>query len=374
MNHDLIVFGEDWGQHPSSTQHLIKHLAQDRKVIWINSIGLRRPKFSVTDISRVANKLKRMFRKKVCQSTERPENMTFIEPKVIPVATRKWEVNFNRLSLGKTLRKVMKRENIQNPIFWTSLPTATELTGICAESAIVYYCGDDFGALAGVDHKPVLNCELKLVDRADLILTASTALAKKFDPIKTKVLPHGVDMELFSIPSIKAHDLPEHGPVAGFYGSISEWLDQDLIIQCAASLPDWTFLFVGSQHVNVSKLQSMSNIHLLGARPHDQLPSYVQHWDVSIMPFMDNAQIRACNPLKLREYMAAGRPIVATAFPALEPYKNYITQANTPNEYIRGLKSAFKEGLTNQVDRQKAVRTESWSARAVDVNKMLNAL
>jgi len=374
MNRDLVVFGEDWGQHPSSTQHLIKRLAEDRKIIWVNSIGLRRPKFSVADISRVINKLKKMMGNMVAHSTPQPQNMTFIEPRVIPVPTSRWAINLNRLIIGKTLRKVMKKENIKNPIFWTSLPTAAELTGLCEESAIVYYCGDDFGALAGVDHQPVLNCEMKLAKKADLIFTASDVLANNFDPGKTKHLPHGVDTDLFTRPSIKAHDLPDHGPVAGFYGSISEWIDQDLIIQCATSLPDWTFVFVGSQHVDVSKLQSMPNIHLLGARSHEQLPSYVQHWDVSIMPFVDNAQIRACNPLKLREYMAAGRPIVATPFPALEPYKNYIIQANTQAGYVRGLKDAFKEGLTGQAPRQQAVNTESWSARADDVNIMLNTL
>ena len=375
MSRDLVVFGEDWGRHPSSTQHLIRQLAIDRKVIWVNSIGLRRPKFSLTDFGRLAKKLWRMTSRSIDHHTSsQPQNMSIVEPKVIPVPSNRLAIAFNRMMMGKALRKVMKKKNIYNPVLWASLPTVSDLIGICDERAVIYYCGDDFGALAGVDHQPVQKCEQQISAKADLILAASEALSDKFDQTKTKHLPHGVDLALFIRPSVRAKDLPAKGPVAGFYGSLSEWLDQDLIVQCARRMPNWSFVFVGTEHIDVSRLRSMANIHLLGPRPHDQLPRYVQHWDVSLMPFLDTAQIQACNPLKLREYLAAGRPIVATPFPALDAYDEYIVQAHTSHDFEQGLITALGESVEVSRLRRSSVQSESWTARADAIGKLIDAL
>jgi len=375
MNPGLIVFGEDWGRHPSSTQHLVRELAKDRDVIWVNSIGLRRPRFTLSDASRVAVKFGRMLGGKVKREiVSKPERMTIVEPTVIPLPGNPVAASINRRVLGRKLQSVMKQRNMTEPVLWTSLPTAVDLLGLCGEKAIVYYCGDEFGALAGVDHRPVLKCERKLADRADLILAASGILADKFGSPKTRLLPHGVDINLFSTPAERADDLPEADKIAGFYGSLSEWLDQELIAACANKFPNWSFVFIGEERTDVSQLRSLPNVHLLGPRSHDQLPRYVQHWNVSMMPFKDNEQIRACNPLKLREYLAAGRPVVATPFPALKAYGDLITLGSTADEFVRAIESASREHPSIAQLRKLSVQTESWSARAQNVSSHLSAL
>jgi glycosyltransferase involved in cell wall biosynthesis len=269
---------------------------------------------------------------------------------------------------GKINAKLWKKKLsfVKNPILWASLPTAVSAIGSLNESKVIYYCGDDFGSLAGVDHAPVLKLEQQLVVKSDLVFAASDFLTAKFSASKTHHLPHGVDYKLFSTPDERAKDLPLGKPIAGFYGSISDWVDVDLMAETASKMPHWNFVFVGEKRTDLSKLEALSNVFFLGERPHSALPSYVQHWQVSLLPFKDNAQIRACNPLKLREYMAAGTPIVSTNFPALKPYLSLI---HVGQDFTALLDNALMD--TRNSARKHLVQDESWEARAATIHKLL---
>jgi len=105
-------------------------------------------------------------------------------------------------------------------------------------------------------------------------------------------------------------------------------------------MPDWHFVFIGKPAIDISKLTDFYNVHMLGERAHHQLPSYSQHWTVSLLPFIDNAQIRSCNPLKLSEYLAAGRPIISTKFPAITPFRGLIQIANNSEDMVEALKAS----------------------------------
>lgn len=383
MPHDLIVFGEDWGRHPSSTQHLIKRLAQNRRVLYINSIGLRRPRLSGRDLVRAFTKIKAAVTGKHRPTPDtpssdgaiaRPPGIAILAPLVIPWPGNPLVALLNRLIFAPRIRKAASRLGITNPIVWAALPTAIDYAGHLGERAFIYYCGDDFGALAGVDHGPVLALEATLATHAAHIFAASPALAAKFPPTKTSLLPHGADIALFSNPTDPADDLPP-GPVAGFYGSISAWFDQDLCARLARALPDWTFVLIGPVQIPIDRLIACPNIRFLGPRPHHALPRYAQHWTASLLPFLDNAQIRASNPLKLREYLAAGRPIVTMDFPALAPYRDHVAIAATLDDWVEALRRAQAEtGDGARHARRHCVAGETWEARAADAAERIDRL
>lgn len=369
---DLIVFGEDLGGLPSSTQHLITRLAKDRKVVWINSIGLRQPKLSSKDLKRVYDKLIPKRQSKQNRASQRIEHDNIIEVDLltIPAPQSKLARYIAKDMIISQLKPVIEQANLTNPILWSSLPTTADLCGNLGESAVVYYCGDDFNALAGVDHRTVTNHEKKLVDKADLILTASDSLRLKFPQAKTHLLPHGVDTELFTQPTQRAEDLPTGKPIAGFYGSLSNWIDYPLIEFLAKSMPDWNFVFIGPNELDQLKLPNLDNVFYLGSRAHHMLPSYSQHWDVSMLPFIDNPQIRSCNPLKLMEYMASRQPIVTVNFPSLEPYQQHVHVASTHDEFRQQL---YRAAQAPRISRQ-AVSNQSWSERSQFLNWLLELL
>ncbi|MCJ8338143.1 MAG: glycosyltransferase [Pseudomonadales bacterium] len=368
MNIDMLVFGEDWGAHPSSTQHLINHLLAEQQILWINSLGLRRPKLDCRDFFRVCKKLAAMSRRQAFEQLQQ-------QPKLLNPISLCWPGNktirqLNRRLLLKQISPLVKASAVQ-PILWTSLPSAVDLVGHLGERACIYYCGDDFSALAGVDHQPVSEMEAELAEKAHLIITASDKLALKFPQAKTVTLTHGVDYHHFATPVNAAKDLPS-GLTAGFYGSISSWFDQQLMYQVARRLPNWKFIIIGPIQTDVSLLQKLSNVYLLGPRPYRQLPSYSQHWYVSILPFSKNRQIEACNPLKLREYLAAGRPIVSTAFPALKGFEALINIADSADQFADQLQHCllYQDEEQKQA-RQARVIDASWQAKAQQLKQLL---
>ena len=377
MTSDLIVFGEDWGGLPSSTQHLVKRLRETRKILWVNSIGLRKPRLNLADSQRVLQKLRSPARKKP-RSPEPPhENFTILNPLTIPApvsAPARW---LARRMLRRQLRAAIHRAGLHRPLLWMSLPTAADMVGQLDETGSVYYCGDDFSALAGVDHATAAAREAELCAKADLIITASENLQHRFPANKTQLLTHGVDYRLFSTPIERSADLPANGkPTAGFYGSLSEWFDTELMSEVARRMPHWNFVFVGRICTDLSSLASLGNVYFPGPRAHAELPGFSQHWDVSLLPFRDNAQIRACNPLKLAEYLAAGKPVVSTAFPAVEAYRPLVSITDGSEQMIAGIEISRR--LARCAQHRERLRTavsqQSWEARAARVSAWLESL
>jgi len=400
----MVVFGEDWGGHPSSTQHIVEVLKEQRDIIWINSIGLRQPKFSLRDFKRLLTKVSDFFSKRTTATAkeanevnshivghaELSHQFTVISPLVIPCATNPLLVWVNRCLLKLQLFSALKRIEKKSPIVWTSLPTAVDYLTLFKSSANVYYCGDDFDALAGVDHEVVGDKEKKLVGQVKYIFTASEQLKHKFPLMKTVVIPHGVDTKLFSTTKAQwPEDLPKGKPIAGFYGSISTWLDQEIVSNTASILTDWNFVFIGHVECDISLLQQHKNIYFLTAKPHAFLPQYLAHWQVAMLPFKDNEQIRKCNPLKLREYLASGTPVVATDFNALEQYRDLIHVASPNKPFHTALLmanaelaklTAFKTVevqatilpmLAQKQARMDSVKSASWDQRANEVESYL---
>ncbi len=376
---DFVVFGEDWGGLPSSTQHLVRNFLTTEQVMWINSIGLRRPRVSFSDFRRIVRKLKMSFHKQapsdanLASTNEMFENLTVLNPLALPLPGNRFAAKINRHLLGNFLRKSIKQRGFARPILWISLPTAVDILGEIDERLVVYYCCDDFGALAGVDHDPILQLESRLAQKSDLIIVTNPNLKRKFPKEKTFLIPHGVDYDRFATKVPRPADLETRPKIAGYYGSLSEWIDVELLAETARRLPDWQFVFIGDTKANFSQLQRCPNAVFLGSRPHAELPGYVQHWNVSLIPFRDNAQIRACNPLKLREYLAAGSPIVSTDFPALDGYRDLIHIAATPELFAECIeRSQYDIDASKVHQRQARVANESWSARAEEIRRIIS--
>jgi glycosyltransferase involved in cell wall biosynthesis len=368
---EFLVFGEDWGRHPSSSQHLLSVLMRDHSVTWINSIGLRQPKFTMRDLKRINEKITTAF------TNDEPPAISIKPKKIIKPLVWPLAKNSNILKINQFLLRRQIPPKKYHRIIWASLPTAVDYLNISESDLVIYYCGDDFSALAGVDHQYVTKAEQRLIQVSDIILTASPTLQQKFPQDKTWLLPHGVSINNFKQPSPKPLDICTEQPSIGFYGSINNWLDIKLLKRLAESRPHMNFYLVGREDINPLELKQLSNIHLLPACPHNQLPGYLQHWSVAILPFIDNPQIQACNPLKLREYLASGCPTISSNFPAAVEYQPLVTIATNVNQWLEAidkltLLSAFeRQDYANKA--QDKIKDESWENRAQEVLQLISS-
>lgn len=378
---DIIAFGEDWGGHPSSTQHIFTQLMErGHRVIWVNSIGLRRPRLNLYDLGRIVAKVGDAFGK----VKDRPKGdlpvergiqpLEVVAPVVLPFPGSAIAGKINELLLGRLVRSAIKRYNFKNTVLWATLPTALYAVKATEYKAVVYYCCDDFGSLEGVDPE-VVDLEERLGRVVDKVIAVNQVLAGKFPRGDVVIVPHGVDFDLFTAQTIPPDAMPS-GKVAGFYGSISEWLDQALLREVVGMLPDWRFVFVGDVRTAVDVLSSHDRVSFLGPRPHSELPRFSQHWDVSLLPFVDNGQIRACNPLKLREYLAAGKPVVSTDFPAVRDYEEHVSivAPGDARAFANAIEASSQGGISSPEMRRGAVQDESWKARAEEIERIIQGL
>ena len=373
---EFLVFGEDWGRHPSSSQHVLAAIGKHYPVHWVNSIGLRQPTFSRRDLHRIWEKVRAIGNKASCcepppvDLTQRAEQPfvpdSVIKPLVWPMAQQPLLKQLNHLLLGRQLNPKQYRR-----VVWAALPSAVDYLDICDSDLVIYYCGDDFAALAGVDHQLAAEAEQRLVARADIIFACSPTLQAKFPAHKTTLLPHGVHLSQFANAANAPDDIDPSKYSIGFYGSLNNWLDQSLIVRLAQARPNINFYFIGREDSDMEAMRQYPNIILLPAKPHHQLPQYLQHWNMAILPFVDNDQIRACNPLKLREYLAAGCPVISTHFPATTPYRELITIASNESEWLQAIDHYCQWSQLQRDNHAQqayhAVSHESWEARATQV-------
>jgi len=378
MKHDMVVFAEDWGRHPSATQHLVKRLAHERSVLWVNSIGLRRPRLNRGDMRRLMEKGRSIARNRLTQPgpehrAPAPDKMHILSPLAIPWPGNAAAALFNKKVLSAQILKAMARIKISKPLLWCSLPTAVLACGTLNERSVIYYCGDDFSAWQGVDHAPVMEAEKRLVARADLILVASAHLEARFPSEKTLLIEHGVDHELFSTPAACPDDMRFNGPIAGFFGTIGDSIDVERLAAAARALDHWNFVMIGPLQTDCRTLQACPNVHFLGERSHASLAAYVQNWDVSLLPFRQRSDMQSSNPLKLREYLAAGTPIAATRFNALKRYEPLVRVAENEDGLAQAIERARHDHQYNPL-RRDIVARESWQARADTIESVIATL
>ncbi|MBA2544524.1 MAG: glycosyltransferase [Deltaproteobacteria bacterium] len=202
---------------------------------------------------------------------------------------------------------------------WSFIPSAAKYIGKMGESLVVYYCTDEWSHFSSVDRDKTMALEQDLCQRADIVFTtAATLLETKrvYNP-ETHLALHGVDQAHFAqalddatplAPELR--DLPH--PIVGFVGLIQDWVDIELIKYMAERHHDWTIVLVGKSLVDLSSIERLPNVKLLGRKPYEALPNYLKGFDVGIIPFKLNELTRNVNPIKLREYLSAGLPVVST--------------------------------------------------------------
>jgi glycosyltransferase involved in cell wall biosynthesis len=234
----------------------------------------------------------------------------------------------------------------------------------------VYYCVDDFAAFPGIDPGMIARMESLLGRHADIVFVASATLMREKKALAPVVIhaPHGVDVAHFA-PARQAPprpiDLPEHGPIIGYFGSVADWIDLGLIQQLAERRPDWQFVLIGPISVAAERLPTAPNVRLLGRRPYEDLPTYGRHFDVAILPYRPTQQVLRANPIKLREYIAMEKPIVALPTPDILEFRDVVRTASTVDEWEAAVTDVLAEpdGRVRQERQRELAVGMSWDAR-----------
>jgi glycosyltransferase involved in cell wall biosynthesis len=379
----IVAFAKDWHEDPTSNHHVLRELAKTRRVLWLNSLATRAPTLSSSrDLGKIKRKLAEFARGPV-----NVENDLWVStPLVLPLPGSAAARALNRELLRATIRVLRRRLGIDEFHLWTFLPNTGDYVGTLGEQLSIYYCVDEWSLFSHLDHATIVLAERRLLERVDVVFAINHPLAdaKRAVNRETYVAPHGVDHALFAralddATKLPADLIPLPRPRIGFYGTLRDWVDLELIAHVARAHPQWAIVLIGQQLADLSTIRALPNVHLLGQKRHDELPAYCKGFDVAMIPYRMDARMTFVNPLKLREYLSAGLPVVSTAVPEVLRYARGPTPlcrvAASAPEFVAALEQALEDsGPAARGTRSAAMKNETWSARVGDVTRTIDAI
>ena len=311
--------------------------------------------------------------------------LVYTPPPMLPVYYNPAVNVLNQRLLLGYLRRTLKRLEWHVDVFWTYWPNTGYLVHRLGERVAVYHCIDDFAA-AGYPLTPagaIARMDADQCRKVDIVLTRTVGLAeakRRFND-NIHLVPGGVDVEHFApervtvLPSnIAALSVPR----VGLVGTIDDRFDVPLLVHCAESLPQVSFVFVGpiSRHrVHVEALNRLPNVHFLPPCPHSMVPAFVAAFDVCLIPYCVNAYTRALSPIKLHECLAMGRPVVSTDLPYVRQEADHIRIARSADEFVAAVTDAIVHPPTLEESTRwrAAANDKSWSRQVDEIERYLAA-
>lgn len=374
----FLVFSDDYGKHPSSCQHLFQHIPKNHQVLWVNTIGMRNPNLTMRDISKIFTKIGGMLRSLLGGRNRSAagnfdslvdSNIAVCQPFMLPYANIGIFRAINRISVTRHVNKKLAQLKLEEPVMVITAPNACDLIGAFGESRVVYYCVDEFSEWPGVQKELVASMESQLLDLCDVFVATSTKLLNKFDrPGRTSLLlTHGVDAELFADSTLSEHDLLANipKPRVGYFGLFDDRSDQDLLYEVATNMTDVSFIITGSTETDVSRLTSLANMYFTGSVPFLEVPKIAAGFDICMLPYKLNDLTDAIQPLKFKEYIATGKPIVSTPIREARGLADYIGLAADADEWT-ALIRRYMDGYhpASDAQRHSFLQDESWTSKA----------
>ncbi|MDZ4165684.1 MAG: glycosyltransferase [Smithellaceae bacterium] len=376
---DFVVFSDDWGRHPFSCQHIIQHFLPQNNILWVNTIGMRLPRLTTYDVKRAVEKILSWTVPSSGSAQTLPDGLRVIAPVMIPFSTVPLVRAFNRWSVIRAVQSAMRVWDMQDPVLLATQPLASEFVGRFGESAVVYYCVDDFANWPDMNiPELVRSMEEKLLDQADLVVAVSDHLVRTRPARKgkTRLLTHGVDVEHFrrarTVAGRAAVDGPLTSPVIGFFGLLDNRMDWELVSSLVERRPEWTFVFIGNAQVPLMELTRFGNFRHVPAVPYEELPSHAAAFDVAILPYVVDRSTAGISPLKLKEYLALDIPVVTTPLPGVMEFKEILYLAAGMEEFDAAILGALQSGRKQH--QSEWIDGEAWVAKAEILSGWMDTL
>lgn len=375
-NRNIVCIASSWFDHPTSKHHVMRRLARENNVLWVNFHASRRPQLTTSDTRLVWRRLRRAWGGPRLVEA----NINVFTPLLIPMPESRVARFVNGRILARRVTAALRKLTAQPTQLWLFTPDMPELIPLLGAERVVYYCVDDFAAFEGYNTALIEKLEQRTMAASDAVIATSQKL---YDDRRDRhpnvhFVPHGVDYEHFATATrLTEDDLPADirdipHPIFGYMGLISDYVDLELIARTARARRDWSFVLLGDARCSLDAVSSLPNVHRLGSKSYESLPAYCRAFDVGLIPFRINRLTRAVNPIKLREYLAAGLPVVSSPMLEVLRYAPAVQTAETPTEFLGACERALELAINEApADLQQMVRREGWAARVETLSQIV---
>ena len=378
---DIVCIGTaDWATELPINQHqLMGRLARSNRVLFVESLGLRRPQLASRDLRRVGRRLVRGLR-----GVRPADGLHVLSPLVLPLHGSAAIRTLNRRLLRGQVGRAARRLGMRRPILWAYAPQAEALRDVLDPELVVYHCVDDVAAQKGVDAEGFRTTEERFARGADLVLASAPALAERMRSLSENVLyaPNVADTALFASAletgpvDAAVEDLPR--PRLVFQGAIvATKLDVGLLAELARLRPEWSIVLVGPRGAgdpggDLSPLDRAPNVHMVGARDASDLPAVLRSADAGLIPYAINDLTRSVFPMKVYEYLAAGLQVLTTPLPALEGTGAVDVVGDAPQLVEAVEREGGLDSTERRRERSRAAVAHSWEARIAEIERALS--
>jgi glycosyltransferase involved in cell wall biosynthesis len=380
---DIVCVGfSDWNAQVPTTQHqLMRRLAPDNRVLFVESLGLRRPQLAGGDIRRMAQRLRHGL-----SGPREVDGLHVLSPLVLPLHSNALARRVNSELLPALVTRAAGGLGMREPLLWSFVPQAEILLARLKPARVLYYITDDHAAKPGIDAASFRAAESRFATRADVIFASAPELVARMQGLNDNVhyAPAVTDTRTFATALDPGPVDPVlerlQRPRVVFVGAIlAATIDIEMMAKLAALRRDWSFAFIGpigqgDPHTNVDALRNAPNVHLLGPRQHERLPAVLRGAQAAIIPYRLGQQMRSVFPMKTYEYLAAGLPVVATPLDALSDVPEVVT-AVSAEQFSQCLGEAIdQDTLALRTARSAAAQPHSWESRLSQIREALEHL
>ena len=355
---DYIVFGViDWHFRTQRPQHLARELARTgRRVFYVSNLFEydQEPGFSVEPLDQDG----RLFQIRLHMGSE---------SSIYSGAPGIQEIAQLRTSMGEVLlwtRSESLVGLVQHP-YWF------DLASVLPNAKVVYDCMDHHEGFDNTGAE-LLDLERTLAMGADLLTVTSGLLDESWADLNANraVIRNAGDYEHFSKPPERCYQDEQGRQVIGYYGAIAEWFDLDLVEAVATRFKDCQVLLIGSDTVHAARaLNRLKNVVFTGEIPYQQLPYYLHGFDVCMLPFKVVPLTLATNPVKVYEYLSAGKAVVSVALPEMKQFDGLVRVAESEKEFVDQIQLALAEeqNSSQRIERMRFASEQTWSHRVSDL-------
>jgi glycosyltransferase involved in cell wall biosynthesis len=345
----IALVPDRWGPYWQARHQIATRLARYFQVVWVDCPPTWQKSFRWSS-----------WRSPVWQPAETPAGFQIYR-------TGPWSPNLGRPAW---LRHRFSRERLENArrllrdrgcskiVLYLWRPEFADSIDLVDHHLSCYHIDDEYSF--SPSERELDATEVRLIRAVDQVFIHSPAMMEKKGTLNphTQFVPNGVDYQNYITPMPEPADLGSiPKPRIGYTGNLKRMLDWRLLLQLSTMHPEWSFVLVGSMlpHLEVREvsreLSRRQNVYIVGPRPSELIPSYVQHFDVCIMPYKVDDYTKYIYPLKLHEYLAGGNPVVGSSIPALQEFKEEVLLADGSDEWSSMIARALS-GQENTVERR----------------------
>jgi glycosyltransferase involved in cell wall biosynthesis len=372
----LICFaGDRWDGNPHSRHHLMRRFAGEFEVLFIESLPMRTVAVGHRhELRRIWRKLRTGVRLRTIEP-----HLHVLTPPPIPPAGRVGRAA-QLAAVRACVAYARRRLELSGPaVTWFSVPIAAPLRGRLGERGSLFYYQDRYDEFSHVDAPRLRELIADLARGCDVCIATSEGLAEDLRRLDRRpiVVPHGVDVARFAgSPPMPADLSGLERPLVGYVGIVDDYLSFETIRRVADRLERGTVVMVGSSNADVAALRH-PRVVMLGRRPYEAIPGYLAAFNCCILPFQLTRLTMAVDPIKLREYLAAGRPVVSAPLPAVTRYADAVQLAGEPEAFADAVArclDSVADSPSERARRRTRVAGESWDRVADTIRPVLVSL